>query len=60
MKDIAGIVCSCGCTPKRVDCTERELHLYNCGRSYECCIQAWLCLGCKTRWVFSLEAPEME
>jgi hypothetical protein len=54
------IPCPCGGYADRVDCTQNELELYNCGRSRECCARAFVCRVCGKRLVGTAEAPEME
>lgn len=57
MREIRKIVCSCGGTVKEQDTTPMEESLYGCQQK-GCCVKAYVCEGCKTRFVFALEAPE--
>ena len=58
-REICAVYCSCGGKPKREDTTDEEEREHGCGTK-ECCVRAWECPKCKTRWTFSLWAPEME
>lgn len=58
MRAVEFSACSCGGTPVKVEQTEEEAKEYNCSKG--CCGLAFECDKCKTRFVFKLEAPEME
>ena len=58
-RDVANINCSCGGEVHESDPSEEEEGKYGCGRS-ACCVSAMQCDKCGTRFVFNLEAPEME
>lgn len=58
-RDADGIACMCGGYAEQVDITPEEDAKHGCGRS-GCCGRAFVCKLCKTRWVGSCEAPEME
>ncbi|MFW9872528.1 MAG: hypothetical protein ACFFG0_05445 [Candidatus Thorarchaeota archaeon] len=63
MREISEIICSCGGNPIKVPATKKEIDEYGCERDkngWSCCVCAYECSKCKTRWTFSLEAPEME
>ena len=59
MRNINRIVCSCGGEPSPVPTTDDEELRHGCGRR-ECCVNAYQCPQCGTRWTFDLEAPEIE
>ncbi len=42
----------------RVECTKEEREQYGCGRSYDCCSIAFVCIKCGHRFAMSLPAPE--
>lgn len=43
------------------DITREEVKKYQtCGRSYACCVEAFVCRLCGKRFIGMLEAPEME
>jgi hypothetical protein len=48
--------CSCGGRVVADKSTEPEIDRAGC----RCCTMAMKCNACGTRWVFHLEAPEME
>jgi hypothetical protein len=50
----------CGGIYERVDCTKAELKKFNCGKDYECCARAFVCVRCKDRIAMHVDAPEME
>ncbi len=56
---IREIHCSCGGRPSEVEPTDEEEKQHGCGRR-RCCVRAYRCEKCNTRWVFALEAPEAE
>ena len=58
-REIEHIVCSCGGAVKKVKPTDQEEKDYGCGRT-ECCVKAFKCGKCETRWMFSLASPEMD
>jgi len=58
-RDIENIYCSCGGNPIEVDTIDREEDAYGCG-ARQCCVRAYYCDKCFTRWAFKLAAPEME
>jgi len=59
MRDIDTIHCSCGGCPVEVDTAEEEEKEYGCVIS-GCCVNAYVCPECNTRWTFALKAPEMD
>lgn len=64
-RDADGIKCECGGYADR-DCrmTKEEIEAGgSCGRDtpdYQCCSRAFVCAVCKTRWIGTAPAPEME
>lgn len=53
--------CPCGGYAAQVGCTDEEIASdMNCGRSWACCVAAFVCSLCGKRLVASREAPEME
>jgi len=63
LKEISQIICSCGGLPVERDTTKEEKNKYGCFRDkqgWACCVGAYVCPKCKTRWMFSYEAPDME
>lgn len=55
------IPCSnCSGYAERVQCTPLERQEYGCGRSYDCCSAAFVCIQCGNRMVTSLPAPETD
>ena len=59
-RDISGVACECGGYAERdYEVTEEEDRKYGCGR-HLCCSRAFVCQLCKTRWIGSAAAPEME
>ena len=58
-RKIANIYCSCGGQPSEVDTTDKEEELYGC-QTKGCCVRAYTCSECNTRWLFELNAPEMD
>lgn len=63
-RDEDGIACECGGYADRdYKMTRAELKDRTCGRdteTYQCCARAFVCRVCKTRWLGTAEAPEME
>ena len=59
MKEVNCVVCSCGEDVDEVDTTPEEEKVFGCGRA-GCCVEAYECPKCKTRFTFSLNAPEVE
>lgn len=57
-RNIEEVFCSCGGKVTEVDTTDEEEKQYGCNRRRQCCVRAWKCDKCSTRWTFSLEAPE--
>ena len=53
------INCPCGGYAERVKCTPAEIEEWGCGRRYECCARAFVCVICKTRYVGCAPAPDM-
>lgn len=51
---------NCGGFCERVECTDAERKEYGCGRRYDCCSAAFVCIKCGNRVAVSLPAPEME
>ena len=49
-----GYAASANCTPEEVASDA------NCGRSYECCVAAFVCKVCGKRLLGNLPAPEMD
>lgn len=55
-----GVPCQCGGYADEVDCTKEEINSdMNCGRSFACCVGAFVCRVCKKRIVASLNAPDI-
>ena len=55
------IKCNCGGYASEVDCTKKEIEgPLNCGRSWACCVAAFVCEICGRRYIRKREAPEME
>ena len=60
-RDATGIKCVCGGYADEVECTQEEIRSdMNCGRSFACCVAAFVCILCQKRLVGTREAPEME
>lgn len=62
MQPIKKIICSCGGEPYTLSTTEEERDQYGCpqdSKHYSCCVEAFECPNCKTRWTFAYEAPEL-
>lgn len=63
-RDANAIACECGGYAERDrHMTMDELKNLSCGRdttTYQCCARAFVCRVCKTRYVGSAPAPEME
>lgn len=59
-RNIESIKCECGGFAQRVTCTPEEVATQGCGRSWECCIAAFVCCLCNKRTVRNLHSPEME
>ena len=59
-RDCDGAPCPhCNGYADRVDATKEEVKQYQtCGRSYACCIDAFVCRVCGKRFIGTLEAPE--
>lgn len=51
------VICSCGGTVREADTTLTEEIQYGCGRA-GCCVAAYQCNDCGTKFTFALEAPE--
>ena len=61
MRDIAKVICLCGGEPIESATTDKERQKYGCpydDDNHGCCVKAYVCPVCETRWVFSLEAPD--
>lgn len=59
-RNTEGVQCECGGYARRTtDITDDEDREYGCGRP-RCCSVAFNCPLCRTRWLGTLEAPEME
>lgn len=59
MRGVESIRCSCGGEVVEKEPTEEEEKKYGCGTP-GCCVEAFQCTECLTRFTFSLDAPEME
>ena len=60
-RGIDAIKCSCGGYAGEADCTEDEIKgSLNCGRSWACCVAAFVCALCGKRHLRRREAPEMD
>lgn len=63
-RDAEGIPCECGGYADRDSkMTAEEIYGRTCGRdteTYQCCARAFVCRACKTRWLATAEAPEMD
>jgi len=61
-REIEQIICSCGARVKRVDTTDDEKEAFGCFRDreglFDCCVKAFQCPGCNTRWTFALASPD--
>ena len=56
-----GVKCLCGGYAEETECTRDEIRgPVNCGRSWACCVAAFICVVCGSRIVAGREAPEME
>lgn len=51
---------NCNGYSDEAECTDDEVAMQSCGRRYACCISAFVCRLCGTRFVARLEAPEMD
>jgi hypothetical protein len=40
--------------------TSEEEKKYGCSHHSGCCVNAYQCMSCSTRFTFKLEAPEMD
>lgn len=58
MRDPKLVLCSCGGTVEDVETTLEEERAHGCGR-IGCCVWAFQCEECQTRFLFILEAPEI-
>jgi len=60
-RDTRAIKCDCGGYAGEVECTQAEIESpTNCGRSWACCVAAFVCAICGKRHVRRRYAPEME
>jgi hypothetical protein len=59
MRDVESIHCSCGGNAEEVVPNEEEEKKYGCGSKW-CCVTAFECEKCHTRFTVALNAPEME
>jgi len=60
-RETEAIECNCGGYAARVPCTNKEIKEHQeCGRSYECCLRAFVCRVCGKRIIGHAPAPEME
>ena len=59
MREIESISCSCGGAVEEQEPTSVEEIAHGCGTS-GCCVNAWQCAKCGTRFTVALEAPECE
>lgn len=59
MREIREIRCSCGGKAEETETTKEEEELFGCGRP-GCCVTAYQCRACNTRFTIALEAPELE
>lgn len=57
-RDIEKAYCSCGGEVEQVDTTGEEEVTYGCGCK-GCCLRAYECKRCGTRFTLRLEAPEI-
>ena len=55
---IKQIYCSCGGNPTAVEPTDEEEAQYGCRLVRGCCVQAYQCATCGTRWTVDLDAPD--
>jgi len=44
----------------RVECTAEERDKYGCGKNWDCCSRAFVCIKCGHRMATDAPAPEME
>lgn len=58
MREIRKIFCSCGGEVTEVETTPTEDKRHGCGRK-GCCVNAYECNKCKSRWTFTYESPEL-
>jgi hypothetical protein len=59
-RDDDAIACpQCKGYAERVECNNDELKKFNCGRPYECCARAFVCIKCGHRAAMKAPAPEM-
>ena len=58
-RDVEKIACNCnGIMILDENYTKEELKgHYNCGKSYPCCIRAFVCDSCKLRILMKADAP---
>lgn len=57
MREISSISCSCGGEVTEQTATIEEEATHGCGRR-GCCVKAYVCGKCGTRFTLSLESPE--
>ena len=57
MTIIESVKCSCGGIPIEAETTDCEEKEFGCGRR-GCCVKAYECPECKTRFTLGLAAPE--
>lgn len=56
-KNFSTPICNGYCD--NVSCTKEEVKEYQqCGRKHECCLAAFVCRRCKTRFIAKLAAPD--
>jgi hypothetical protein len=63
MRDIREMICSCGGTVSQVETTQKEREEHGCSldtESSSCCVTAFQCSVCKTRFTVALESPEAD
>lgn len=56
-QEIEEIFCSCGDTPQETEVTSAEHRQYGC-LTLGCCVTAYKCPNCATRWLITFEAPD--
>ena len=58
------VKCECGGYCEACEYTDDEARKYGCGRElifkYQCCVAAFKCVICGTRYVGRFEAPDMD
>lgn len=60
-RDANGAPCPCGGYADEADVTKDEIKKHQtCGRSWACCLGAFVCRVCKRRFLVNLPAPEMD